>query len=132
MRSTFAVFLVFCVLAAALANACGGGGTKPVALIARDPGHLLFRADRDVDDVIELYCVSGSAMTLTKLSDSPPNHGGVRMSGFGFAPDASWVGYLADPYGDTRNELLVVRPDGTGRRSVHAPSATAFFGVEFL
>ncbi len=88
--------------------------------ISPDSSRVVYLADQDTDDVIELYSVPIEGGTVTKLNNPMVSGGNVYYydlfsvySGFVISPDSSRVVYLADQDTDGATELYSV-PIGGG------------------
>jgi Tol biopolymer transport system component len=80
-----------------------------------DSTRILYSADQDVDELIELYLVdvSGpSPWTPVKISGLMITNGDISPRDFNFSPDGSKVVFLADAITDARNELFYVDVGG--------------------
>ncbi len=80
-------------------------------LVSPNGARVVFRADRDTDNVFELYSVPVGGGTVTKLNPSFP--AGRNISSFLITPDSSRVTYTADQDTDEKSELYSV-PIGGG------------------
>ncbi len=80
--------------------------------ISPDSRSVVFIADKDTDDVNELYAVPMTGTTPIKLNPSLANGGDVQN--FQFTPDGQFVIYRADQAVDNRLELYRV-PIGGGQ-----------------
>lgn len=80
--------------------------------ISQDERYLVFSADKDQDEVIELYSVSLDGGTPVKLNDSLVAGGNVRS--FYLSPNSDRVVYVADQELDEKFELYSVPIQGGG------------------
>ena len=83
--------------------------------ISPDGSTLVYVADRDTDDVFELYSVPLTGGTNTKLSGTMVDGGDIQFSTlrrFQFSPDGQTVVYLADQDIDGTPELYAVPTSG--------------------
>lgn len=67
---------------------------------------VVYRADQDADNVIELYSVPSTGGTVTKLND--PLVPGGAVGEFAISPDSAWVVYRADQVIDGHFDLFSV------------------------
>lgn len=111
-----------------LLTACGGGGGSSGSGTTRGTEAVVFIADKEVDDVRELYAMQDDGSGLVKLS-------GTLLSGsvglFKLSPDKSKVAYAAAEDTAGVADLYVVNVDGTGRVKVSqglGPDADVFHG----
>ncbi|MCI0636241.1 MAG: hypothetical protein L0206_20355, partial [Actinobacteria bacterium] len=98
-----------------LSGAMTAGGDVDFDLeIASDSGRVVYRADQDVNDVVELYSapVDGSVAAV-KLNPALVPGGDVQLLATGISPDSTRVAYAADQETDERLELYAVPIDGS-------------------
>lgn len=94
----------------------GDGGDVSSGSNTRITETIVFTADKETDNVRELYAVQDDGSRLVKLSASMVSGGSVSL--FKLSPDKNKVAYLADQDIDNKLELYVVNVDGTGRVKV--------------
>jgi Tol biopolymer transport system component len=87
--------------------------------ISPDSRTVAFIADKDVDDVKELYAVPVHGTTPVKLN--PPLVSGGNVQSFQWTPDGAAVLYLAEQEVDNRVELYRVPVDGGDAVKLNAP-----------
>ncbi len=99
-----------------------GGGVilNPPSLFSPDSSRVLYFADQDTDDVLEIYSVPITGGTPTKLNGTLVTEGDVN-SFYQFSPDSSRVLYQADQ--DTNNvfEIYSVPSGGGAAIKLNAP-----------
>jgi hypothetical protein len=89
-----------------------GGDVAGDFQVSTNSNWVVYRADQDTNDVIELYSVPIDGSTLpTKLNGTLVNGGYVR-GGFQISPDSSMVVYSADQDTQYMRELYSVPVDG--------------------
>ena len=81
--------------------------------ISGDSTRVVYLADQDTDEVVELYSVPSGGGAAVKLNGPLPTGGGVSSAGLTFSPDSSRVLYRADQDTDGVDELYSV-PSGGG------------------
>ncbi|MFI1453924.1 prolyl oligopeptidase family serine peptidase [Streptomyces roseus] len=111
----------------------GGGGADPPTLLtahgcwypASDPRgeHVAFICDRA--GVPQLWCGPAGGTEVHVLDGSPDPV--IEVS---WSPDGRWIAYTAAPGGGEHTRVLVVRPDGTGRKVLAGagPGGSAHLG----
>jgi len=77
-----------------------------------DGRKILYRADQEIDEVVELYVVNADGSGLLKLNDPLVSGGNVVFCQW--SPDGQKVVYRADQDIDNQFELYMVNPDGSG------------------
>jgi Tol biopolymer transport system component len=82
--------------------------------------YVVFLADKDTDEKIELYAYSLESGDVTKLN-GPLTIGG-NVTSFSISPDRLWVAYVADQDTDERYELYVATADGSAVTKVNDPT----------
>ncbi len=99
-----------------------GGQTRlSFRVWAPDSSYIAFEADKETDEVDELYTVRPDGTNLTKISH--PLTAGENVIQFEWAPDSSRVAYFTrDDLGNTYQPLHVVFPDGSGNTLVSTPA----------
>lgn len=115
-------------LLAAVLPACGGAGDTFVVQQGPVPGNgtgaggtatgfggavqpdIVFRNDRNIDGILELFSADAAGTVLVNLS-GPLTTGGQVLS-HSWSPDRQWVAFIADKDVATRKELYVVRAIG--------------------
>jgi hypothetical protein len=111
-----------------------GGDVESTMDFAVSPegGHVIYRADQDVDEVFELFSVpvTGGQAPI-RLNAALPPGGNVSGGSFGFTPSGQVV-YRADQTTDDVTELYVV-PIQAGSQPVklNAPLVPGSFVTEF-
>jgi Tol biopolymer transport system component len=86
-------------------------GDVNAAIVSSDSGTVVFRADKETDEVFELYATPSLGGSWTKLSGTLVANGDVTT--FAISPDNSRVVFLADKDADEVFELYSV-PIGGG------------------
>ncbi|MEO1440844.1 MAG: dockerin type I domain-containing protein, partial [Chloroflexota bacterium] len=88
--------------------------------ISADSTRVVYRADQDTDEVIELYSVSISGGTVAKLNSEPPEDVDIDV-GYQITPDSITVIYIAEQ--DTINvpELYAVPITGGSPSKLNTP-----------
>lgn len=89
--------------------------------VSPDSNDVVFMADIDVDEQIELYRVPMTGTTLVKLN--PPLASGGRVFDFIITPDSSRVIYRAEQEVDERLELYSVPLAGGPASKLNGPLA---------
>lgn len=85
-----------------------GGDVQPGVVVSADGTRVLYRADQDTDDVLELYAVAlASPGAAVKVSGTLTAGGGVSRV-FALSADGRRAAYLADAETDARDELYTV------------------------
>lgn len=79
-----------------------------------DSTSVLYRADGDTTDVLELYLVSTAAPGQPQKVNGTLVAEGDVVNEFHFTPDGSRIGYIADQTTDEVLELYVVSTDALG------------------
>ncbi len=104
-----------------------GGDVQPFFGLqwAPDSSAILYVADQDTDEVLELY-VSLPNGTENVRINGPLATGGDVGGWVSWSPDSSRIAYVADQETDDVWELYPSRPDGTDNRKVNGPLALAF------
>jgi hypothetical protein len=87
---------------------------------------IAYVADQDRDDVIELYTAAADGADLTagagrtvRVSGTMAGSGikenpaGSGKYAFAWAPDSTWIAYIADQFSFDKFDLLTSTPDGT-------------------
>jgi Tol biopolymer transport system component len=97
-----------------------GGDVNFSYAISPDSSRVVYRADQQTDEVLELYSVRLTGGGHAKLN-GPLVTGGYISSDFQFSPDGGRVVYLADQDTDEVYELYSVRVDGTDRVTLNKP-----------
>ncbi|NOZ70820.1 MAG: hypothetical protein GXP38_02730 [Chloroflexi bacterium] len=103
------------------------GDVKADYKVSPDGQYVVYRADQDTDDVIELYSIPLTGGVPTKLSGPMVDSGDV--SSFKISPDSSQVVYIADQNKDGKDELFsvpITGPASAGATINHTP----FFGFD--
>ena len=77
-----------------------------------DGGRVLYLADQDTDDIVELFSVSPLGGPSIKLNSALVANGDVRSDGLQFSPDGNFVLYSADQ--DTNEVVEIYRVATTG------------------
>ncbi len=86
--------------------------------VAPDGRRVAFLADREVDERFELYTVNVDGTNLRRVSGSIVDEGDVDFFSSSWSADGNWLAYKGDMVVDEKQELFIVRPDGTGRRNL--------------
>ena len=84
------------------------GGDVSELIVRSDGGRVLYLADQEVNDRIELYSVAPDGGSLVKLNGPLAVEGDVVVEGLAFSPDGNRVLYTADQGQDQRNEIYSV------------------------
>lgn len=100
----------------------GEGNVAPGFLFSPDSTLVVYRADKETDEVIELFSVPVGGGTSTKLNDTLADGGDVAINApftvddrvFHVSPDSGRVVYLADQDTEDVLELFSVPIDGGG------------------
>ena len=90
--------------------------------ISPDSRTVVFIADKDTDDVDELYAVPITGTAPIKLNPPLVTNGEVQR--FSFAPDGQSVIYLADQEVDNRVEMFSVPVSGGQAQKLNPPLVT--------
>ena len=88
--------------------------------VSPDGSTVVYRADRDTDDVLEIYSVPIGGGPSTKLNDTLPRGGDVAAD-FQISPDGSTVVYRADQDSDNVDELYSVPIGGGPSTKLNGP-----------
>ena len=96
--------------------------TAGESAISQDGRYVVFVADRDNDEMTELYSVPLTGGEPVRLN-SPLTNGG-NVSRFYISPDSQWVVYMADQEQDGRDELYSVPVGGGSATKINAPLVT--------
>jgi Tol biopolymer transport system component len=88
------------------------GGDVRSFVVRPDGGRVLYLADEETDDVVELYCVSPLGGSAIKLNSTLVGDGDVFSEGLQFSPNGNFVLYLADQ--DTNGVTEIYRVPATG------------------
>jgi len=110
------------VLALTVRDPQGASATDQVTISAASADFVVFLADKDVDDVMELYKYDTQSDTLSKLSGTLVTGG--RVLSFSLSPDGRFVAYFADQDTDDVIELYVAATDGSAVTKVSQPLAS--------
>ena len=94
-----------------LNGALAPGGEVDDIDISPAGNRVVYTADQDTDEVIELYSVLIGGGGRVKLSAPLGADGDVDQ--FDLSPDGAWVAFLADPGNDEQFELSLVPTDGS-------------------
>ena len=120
------------VLRLTVADAQGATATDELTLNMASADYVLFLADKDTDDVVELYKYETQTDTVAKLSGPMVGGGDVRDD-IKISPDGAFVAYRADQDTDGLIELYVAAIDGKGVTKLSTPtSASAGDVLAFL
>ena len=106
------------VLQLRVTDSSGASSTDRVSIDVRSTDYLVFKANKDDFDKLELYRYDPEADMVTKLSGSLVTGGDV--SAWSLSPDGRWIAYLADQETDGVVELFVAAIDGSGTNKVSA------------
>ncbi|MBX7158442.1 MAG: hypothetical protein K1X66_08675, partial [Verrucomicrobiae bacterium] len=90
--------------------------------VSADSARVVYLADQDTDNVVELYSAQIAATGSTKLNGALVMNGNVQ-AGFQISPDSSQVVYRADQDTDTVIELYRVAITGGANTKLNAPLA---------
>jgi hypothetical protein len=101
-------------------GAIADGGDVVQFEISADRQHVVFRADRVVDERYELYRVPITGGTPTKLSGTMPSFGDVSPA-WAISPGSSTVAFLADLDVDELVELFDVTSSGGTPERLNGP-----------
>lgn len=96
-----------------LSGALASGGSVVAHVESPDSSRVVFVADKDANDVFELYSVPFGGGAASKLNPPLAPNTGVTSFGLALSPDARSVVYLLDVPGVTGNELFRVATDGS-------------------
>ena len=101
--STFRVLFILLGVIAVIAS--GGSGsssstpppvvTPPVVTPPVNTNFVVFLADKDTNNVVELYKYSLASGTTTKVNNALSS--GANVSTFAISPDRQWIAYIANP-----------------------------------
>ncbi len=116
------------------------GEVLPDPQITPDSSRVVYRADQDTDDVIELYTVPITGGPSTKLNntlvlggDVAPDRDGLPQPDFQITPDSQRVMYLADARTDGVLELHSASLDGSGSTVLsHVPLSLSGYLEHYL
>lgn len=97
-----------------------GGDVNFAYAISPDSKRVVYRADQQTDEVLELYSVRLTGGGLVKLN-GPLVSGGYISSDFQFSSDGARLVYLADQDTDEIYELYSVRLNGSERVRLNGP-----------
>ena len=107
LKSTQSFMVMIILIMVFSALACSESSSNRTA-----PKRIAFIADKDTDNVWELYVVKPDGTDLVKASG--PMVDGGYVSQFWWSPDGSKIAYRADQDTDNVSELYVVNADGSG------------------
>lgn len=112
------------VLRLTVRDANGASASDDITLTVASADYVLFLADKDIDNVLELYKYDTQSMTIAKLN-TPLVAGRSAQFDYFVSPDGQSVAYLADQETDNVLELYVAAIDGSGVNKINAPIANA-------
>lgn len=94
-----------------------GSSTADVRLhlLSPDEKRIVFLADAEQDEVVDLYVVKPTGSLVVKLSNPAFAPGSTGVVDFRITPDGRRVLYLADHAAPRRYELYSASIDGVGR-----------------
>jgi hypothetical protein len=96
----------------------GGSCAACFSLTSAEGGKVIFLADKDLDQVFELYSVGFTGSGLIKLN---PIYGATQdLISFRVNPNGARVIYAADQEVDTETELFTITPSGASISQVNA------------
>lgn len=98
----------------------GGGEVFADFVVDPDGTRVVYKADADTDEVLELYAVNTDGTNFQKLNP-PLGPRGVFDRGFAVSADGTRVVYRADAETDDVYELYAVNVDGTDFQKLNAP-----------
>jgi len=87
--------------------------------ISSDGNWVVYRADRNTDEMYELYCVASNGGTPIKLNGTLV--GGGDVDSWQFSPDGSRAIYWADQQHDKLTEVYVVPTAGGASLKLNSP-----------
>lgn len=100
------------------------GGDVRGIVSRSDSDRVLYLADEQTDEVVELYSVSAQGGGWTKLNPQLVIHGDVLAAGLALSPDGSRALYVADQETDERDELFSVPASGGTAVKLNGPLAS--------
>ena len=99
----------------------GGAVTSSSLTFSPDSSRVLYHADQNVDELLELFSVPASGGTPAKMNDTLVLGGDVFSVGFQFSPDSSRVVYAADQTTDNVIEVYSVPAAGGVSVTLNGP-----------
>ncbi len=118
LRALVGVALYTCVLSTAIAappiklsGTMVSGGDAVNMAINSTSTHVVFRADRETDGVVELYSVPIGGGVIQKLSGTMVTGGNVQS--FNISPDGLTVAFVADRVTNEQHELWMAPINGS-------------------
>jgi Tol biopolymer transport system component len=85
-----------------------GGDVEPGIVVSRDGRKVLYRADQDTDDVIDLYAVSLASPGTSVKVNGTLTAGGAVSRVFALSASGDRAAYIADQDTDNLNEAYTV------------------------
>jgi Tol biopolymer transport system component len=92
--------------------------------ISPDGSRVVYVADQDTDEVLEVFSVPIAGGTPVKLNGPMATGGDVQTNGLSFSPNGSRVLYVADQETDGLSELFMVPVAGGTPVRVNGPMVT--------
>jgi Tol biopolymer transport system component len=91
-----------------------GGWVRTGFSFSPDGTRVLYRADQDVVDTLELFVVDIASPGLSRQVNPQLITGGNVYTSFGFSPDGARIAYIADQDADDVLELYAVQTTAPG------------------
>lgn len=95
----------------------GAGGAVSDFKWSPDSTRIAYRAKKDTA-AVNLYVVSADGVTETKVNSDLPNSRFLSVRGYHWAPNSSLIAYTVNPLVQSKYELIISAPDGTGKTIV--------------